>query len=986
MSALTLPARVYGAADGLPGGHVHRIVSDARGFLWFATDQGLARFDGARFTRYGGRDGLPIGEINDVIVTRDGALWAAADSGVYRMARDAVRSEKPPFAAVPAQGDARLEAEMLESDRAGGVLVGTTDGVFGFRGGRLVLVPPLLPHRIWDDHAVLSIAQTPGGNRWVGTLDALWAVPKGGGPARRFESRPVGGTATRVTSLLVDSRRRLWIGAWTGLFRLDDAESLANPFDASRRLIPDPVESLFERPDGVVFAATLHSVIEFRDGVPPIRTSAADFGAPFEDVELRTATEDPAGNLWIGTAGGGAIRVDREGFVRYGREDGLEATQASALFTRGAGVPCVESKAHGRIFLACFDGKSFRSVQPYVPEDPKKTGWGTEQLAFEDRDRRIWLPTGSGLLRYPAKPGFDGLARIAPERTFDRKSGLSIDDIFRVFPDRAGDLWISALSPSKNLLARWNRESDSIEIIPEGEGPPRRFGVTAFGEDGGGDLWLGNNGAGLWRRRAGRLEPVPSGPSARDGWITSIYRDRRNRLWISTDRGGVFRFDDPESPSPRAQRWTTADGLSSLDTRGFAEDSFGRLYVLTPGGVDRFGESPRTAEHFTRADGLPAGGMAAIAGVGGDIWVAGDGGVARLQPIAPSRGAPVEIFFDDVEVSGERLPLPVRGLENVPRFQAPPGHNSLRFEIASPAWETRRSVDYRYRIEPGNVWTELSPDRVIGLPRLAPGRYRLEVEGVDSAGQRSRNRALAEFSIAAPVWRRPGFILLAAATLAAGAVAAHRARLAQVMRVERVRTRIAADLHDDIGAGLSEVAVLAEVVRRRLGEDDPESRSLMEEVARTARQLVDSMSEIVWSVDPRRDDLESLLARLRHFAATLAEARGIRFAMDVKDDVTAVPLEAGRRRDLYLLLKEAAHNAIRHAGAARVSLAIAVDHGTLKSEVVDDGRGFDPAAGKGHGLDTMRERARALGGALELASEPGEGTRVSISVPLAGPP
>jgi signal transduction histidine kinase len=169
-------------------------------------------------------------------------------------------------------------------------------------------------------------------------------------------------------------------------------------------------------------------------------------------------------------------------------------------------------------------------------------------------------------------------------------------------------------------------------------------------------------------------------------------------------------------------------------------------------------------------------------------------------------------------------------------------------------------------------------------------------------------------------------------------------------------------------------------------EPDPESESLLGRVAQDARQLVDSMSDIVWAVDPRRDDLASLVARLRHFSATLAEARGIRFLLEVSAGAASVPLEAGRRRELYLLLKEAAHNALRHADAGCVELRIAVEHGVLRGEVIDDGRGFDPAVcAAGHGLGSMRERARALGGSLELASTPGRGTRVAIAVPLGGP-
>jgi signal transduction histidine kinase len=247
--------------------------------------------------------------------------------------------------------------------------------------------------------------------------------------------------------------------------------------------------------------------------------------------------------------------------------------------------------------------------------------------------------------------------------------------------------------------------------------------------------------------------------------------------------------------------------------------------------------------------------------------------------------------------------------------------------------------------------------------------------------------AVAEFSIAAPLCRRPEFILFLVVAAAAAALRLHQARLAQLMRLERIRTRIAADLHDDIGAGLSEVSVLAEVVRGRLGARDSEAESQLGQIAQTARHLVDSMGDIVWAIDPRRDDLASLIARLRHFAATLAEAAQIGFVLGTGVGVADVPLAAGRRRDLYLLLKEAVHNALRHAGARRVEMRITVERGVLRGEVLDDGSGFDPSTARnGHGLDSMRERAKALGGKLDVASVSGSGTRITVSVPVGRNP
>ena len=984
--AVMLPVRVYTALDGLPGNRIHRIARDAQGFLWFATDRGLARFDGSRFSVYGAADGLPEAEIDDVGETRDGALWIAADEGVYRLDPLAPRRPnggKPPFARVSGPAGDYPSAEVLEASGAS-VRVGTTDGVFETRRGSLVPAAPALPHRIWDDHAVTALARTPAGE-WTGTIDALWLVPAGGGAPRRFALNAKGGTE-RVSALLPDRTGRLWIGTWGGLYLLGAGESGGtDPFDPGRRLSTDPVSALLERTDGTVVAASRHALLEFPPAGAPHRTPAAELGPLFEDVELRCLAEDPAGDLWVGTAGGGAVRIDREGFLRFGRDDGLGAVRTPALFLLG-GAPCAQLLGAGRLLLACYDGRRFHTIPPRLPRRSLDAGWGSAQLALEDPKGRLWLPTGEGLFRYPLRPRIEDLAGTLPERVFDRSNGLPIDNVFRVFLARDGDLWISAVSPERNVLARWIADSDRIEPVADSDGPSRSIAVTAIGQDAGGAVWIGTNGGGIWRRRQDRFERIEGGSTLSRCWVTSIFRDRRGALWVGTDRAGIFRFEAPDSPSPSSRRMTTRDGLSSMDIGGVAEDRYSRLYALTSSGVDRFPPRGGSIEHFSAADGLPGGRLTAILeGPDGAIWVSGEGGVAALHPVPPAPEAPVSVAFDGVEVSGERIPIPLRGRSRVEGLSLPASRNSLRFEIASLAWESRRSILYRYRLEAGGPWSAVPPDYAIVLPSLAAGRYRLEVEGVDSAGVVGRS-ASAEFRVAAPVWRQPWFVLLAAAAAAALATRIHRSRIAQLVRVERIRTRIAADLHDEIGAGLSEVAVLAEVVRRRLGEPDRESETLLGQIAQDARQLVDAMSDIVWAVDPRRDDLASLVARLRHFSATLAEARGIRFLLDVSPGAADVALDAEQRRDLYLLLKEAAHNALRHAGARSVELRIAFDRGVLRAEVVDDGRGFDPTAcAGGHGLGSMRDRARALGGELELGSAPGGGTRVVVAVPAAGP-
>jgi signal transduction histidine kinase len=203
-----------------------------------------------------------------------------------------------------------------------------------------------------------------------------------------------------------------------------------------------------------------------------------------------------------------------------------------------------------------------------------------------------------------------------------------------------------------------------------------------------------------------------------------------------------------------------------------------------------------------------------------------------------------------------------------------------------------------------------------------------------------------------------------------------------LVAVERVRTRIATDLHDDLGAGLSRIAILSEVAARGGGARGVDE--VVGDIGKSARELVDVASDIVWSTDPARDDLGQLVVRLRRYAADVLEGQGIAWTLRAPPEPGALKLDPYQRRHLYLIMKEAIHNAARHAGATRVDVEVRRGGGALEAVIVDDGRGLDastPAAG--HGLRNMRARAALVGGTLTIDAPAGGGTLVALRVPLA---
>jgi signal transduction histidine kinase len=323
----------------------------------------------------------------------------------------------------------------------------------------------------------------------------------------------------------------------------------------------------------------------------------------------------------------------------------------------------------------------------------------------------------------------------------------------------------------------------------------------------------------------------------------------------------------------------------------------------------------------------------------------------------------------------------------VPEVLLPARPGAVEIDYSSAA----EGVRYQYKLEGGGdngVWGPPTSQQVITLVNLSPGRYRFFVRAMDVDGTVGEEPATVAFAIQAALWRRWWFLALAGTVLAALTYGAHRFRLARLLQVEHVRARIATDLHDDIGSSLSRIAILSELAMRRDGRD-PEVRTALASIGHAARELVDSMSDIVWAIDPRRDELEDLAGRMRRFASDMLAARDIAFDFAAPESARSVRLAPDVRREVFLVFKEAIHNVVRHAGCARVEISLRIDGRYLEVVVSDDGRGLDPGLSpqrpvphRGHGLKSLQARAGRLGGNLQLISRPGEGTTVHLRLPL----
>jgi signal transduction histidine kinase len=375
----------------------------------------------------------------------------------------------------------------------------------------------------------------------------------------------------------------------------------------------------------------------------------------------------------------------------------------------------------------------------------------------------------------------------------------------------------------------------------------------------------------------------------------------------------------------------------------------------------------------------------------GRIWFGGPLGASQLVPEPDRTRPPPPVLITGVRIAGALYRMAAVGQKEVSGVELQPGQSQLHVEFAGLGLGD--DLRYQFKLEGAETdWSAPTGQRSVEYAQLSPGRYRFLVRALTDDGAQSPQTAAVIFLVMAPVWRRWWFLTLAA--LAGGLLisALYRYRVAHLLELERMRTRIATDLHDDIGSSLSQIAILSEVVRRRITEQDPTIQQRLSHIAQTSRELVDALGEIVWAMQPSRDRLDELTTRMRHFASNIFTAREIDFEFRVLAPDSNLKLDAAARRQVFLIFKEAVNNIVRHANCSRVGIDFAAERDLLIVTVSDNGIGITPGStGEGHGLANMRRRAEALGGTVAVLSsgQAGPSSRqrgvvVTLTIPLAG--
>lgn len=968
-----LPLKTYTVADGLASNLVFHIFQDRKGFIWFATGEGLSLFDGYGFKNYDESDGLPPAAVRFIAEDDHGKLWIGTFRGIARF-----------------DDSASFESNESQTKKKKFVTFKIADG-------------DTLKDKVKNQ--ISRILFDADGNLWCLTDYGLYKTAEPNAAELKFETVIERDTAFSGGAFR-DPAGSLWFGLGDELFEIRGAEivnrgSVGIPFpknlitgitrDAKGRLLVSDVKDLFEflpssepNQKGVfrkIFTvkegASLRNVLAAADGKIWVGTDdeliqiTGDKTSEFNNFgsspvkNIWSLANDRDGNLWIGLFNSGVRVLESESIINY--------------------VPKrADSKAVGDLFENA-DGKIWAMLVNYFPAVIENG-----ELIEKDFDYplpaspSVWFGKNETGWNYAAQN--QGLRIKSPKLRL--KNGQILDaakyidsesDGNRFYEDERGILWIA------------KRDGKLYRGTPDGAGDydfesfptetPFSFFASRIISDGDGGVWL-THPLFTGRFRNGVYSPVELSEGLPEKDPRSVFRDSRGWLWIGLRNKGVSVTREPAAEKPFFTNYSKINSpLRSNAVRSITEDDAGRMYFATDNGVSRLDLTKNEWTHFSSQTGL-AGDM--VFGVYRDgkgfIWAATESGLSRIDlRLEKNRTNLPPIYLTSINIAGKNWNLPATGLVEIPKIELAPDENNLTISFTAPNFEDENLV-YQYKLGEAD-WSDPGKERAVSFSNLPDGSYRFAVRAVNQNGLTSINPAVFEFRILPPVWQRWWFVAGMLALAAFMIYRIYRLRVARLLEIERTRTRIATDLHDDIGTNLSKISLLSEIVKMQLANENEERTRMLDVIGETSRESVGAMSDIVWAINPKKDSLADMTRRMIQHAEAVFLEKGVKVKFDTPEDDRNSKLSMEIRRELYLIFKEAVTNAAKHSDCRNVEIEFRARKNEIFLRVKDDGCGFDiEKDANGNGLKNLQIRAERIGAKMKIESKIGGGTCVSVSL------
>lgn len=991
-----LPAQItYGTAffehltleNGLSSDETTCIFQDSRGFVWFGTANGLNRYDGVEILQLhhqpGNSNSLPGNRICSITEDKLRNLWIGTDEGVscYNPDKNIFTNYLHTLSDYNKLGDSWFRV-LIDNEQkfwiASKYHLSLLDTKTGKAEHFLIDVGQHIPvtRNYWVGHPF----EDNKGRLWLPTSNGIVLFNKQQKTSRSFKF-PEGDRAAPENAVITVKQTpggKIIAGTWFGgiLIYNETAERFEKMNIGTSVLDNDPVSYRnivfdFAFRNDKIIAATSHGIVELdeaelRPGTCTRFTSYLNDANNSKTLAGNFTTglfPEKNGTLWI--AGKGVDKIDpgKQLFrtTKLAQKDNKPHNISSILFQKN------------RLLLGTTDAlwleeKNIMSLG--LQNKINHPVYNSQVWDMAEGKDYYWLATTNGLLQL-TKEG-----NLVKHYTYKEKDENSIsgDRIWVVHEDSKGMVWmgtvrrgINLLNPATGIIKRYFHTQEETNSLFN------KY-VSPFFESKNGDIWFAAAPGQLYRydRAKDKFEVyniILQGQKQYKAGPLPFFEDEKGAIWIGSEKG-LLLFN------PATRQVTVKCYDAGMQNLGHIVKDGNNIWMKGGEGLLQYNIAENSFRKYTTANGLQDVNGIDVLEISpeGELVLAGPDYITFFkQPSARIDNADIPVVFTKVIANGKDSLY--AGNRNKLSYLS-----GIEFDFAALSFSNATQNQYKYRLVGiDKNWSQPSTQRSVSYAQLPPGTYTFEVMGSNASGVWSSNIASFSFTVKRPFYKTTWFYALLAIVSGFVIYSFYRYRLRKALELEKMRTRIATDLHDDIGATLSSISMYSESLKQQVKEKLPHLEPVLNKMGENSRDMVAGMSDIVWAIKPGNDTGDKLLHRMENYATDICAARNIQLRFESEERVKNLPLSLEQRRNVYLIFKEAVNNAVKYSEAAHLWVEIREKNKCIHLLVKDDGRGFDPKTiREGNGLDNMRLRAAEIKAKLYIRSTAGGGTQIEL--------
>ncbi len=978
---------------GLASNVVYSTYQDAKGFIWVGTANGLQRFDGSKFIQYSSENesfaSLPVSDLMQILPADSNSLWLSfpnkREFGIFNRStfQYTVVPIKPERAILPGASfrlwkDSKgevfltiLNYGILHYNQRSQSFV--DDNVFQFPKGwtpTLGHFEDTVTHKYWF----------PCFNNGLAYYDPatghLYTNKYNPQKVKLIENRKA---AAGTSEIFIDSKRRFWVFTWLDAHRKYCFDSTGKEINDTAGLNYNPnyaeLRNFYETRNGVLFMYGMNALYNYDKDEQRFFFYEHGAGSPtgIQFQSVYQVMEDHDGSIWVATDNG--LYFTSPGSGTTGVIDmlfdeangGVEFTDILELRT---GQLWLSTWGRGIFTLKKNMRRYDAGIYDNMPGFDKVTWTMYRQTwsMYQHTDGKIWIGCQGGhyIIHDPVTRSSRFLS--APE--------LRQSTIPYITGDKNGNIWLTNM---RGDLVKY--DGKKFTVVQQLGSAIRKILI-----DNEGLLWVSPFNKGLYCLSADGSKILQHYTA--DAKQNRLFMNAGNDIEQLNDSVIVFGAGAMNFINKRTKKvhWLTfTDGLPSNTIQRIRVDREGYLWMITLNGLCRYNPSTRRVTPYGRKDGITVANRTKEADYftsSGDVMFVGANALLYFRPSVFRNRQPPDVTITDFKIFNTYLS--VDSLQTLPKVQLQNGQNSFSIYFAALSYLERDKLTYYYRMTGvDKEWVKADRQWYINYSLIPPGNYTFQVFCEDIDGMRSKNVTSIHIHIKPPFWRTYWFLSTLLFLVALVIYVFHTLRVNRLLAVEKLRNRVARDLHDDMGSTLSTINILSSMAKSRMGTDPVKTTEYLGKISDNSQRMMDAMDDIVWSIKPSNDSMQKIAARMREFATNVLEAKEIELDFRVDESVFDITLNMEARRDFFLVFKEAVNNAAKYSKATMVVIRVGLHNKRLILLVEDNGAGFDTEkADNGNGLGNMQKRADAMKGRLQFLSKPGEGTHVTLNIPV----